>query len=67
MRKSVKLIPYTIEIKKICVIPKVFPYDSQIQAMKLTKSKILEIIRRKNDGWTTYQMKNLGINAKVSY
>lgn len=25
--------------------------------MKLTKSKILEIIRRKNEGWTTYQLK----------
>jgi putative transposase len=25
--------------------------------MKLTKSKILEILRRKNDGWTTYQIK----------
>ena len=25
--------------------------------MKLTKSKILEILRRKNEGWTTYQIK----------
>lgn len=41
----------------MCVIPKVFPYDSQLQAMKLTKSRILVIIRRKNEGWTTYQIK----------
>ncbi len=33
--------------------------------MKLTKSKILEIIRRKNDGWTTYQVKKkFGISIR---
>ena len=48
----------------MCVIPKVFPYDSKIQAMKLTKSKVLEIIRRKNGGWTTYQIKK-GFNISI--
>ena len=42
---------------KNCVIPKVFPYADIIQPMKLTKSKILEIISRKNKGHTTYQIK----------
>jgi putative transposase len=40
-----------------CVIPKVFPYADKNQLMKLTKSKILEIIKRKNCGWSTYKLK----------
>ena len=43
----------------VCVIPKVFPYGEFLGCMKLTKSKILEILRRKNEGWTTYQVKKL--------
>ena len=28
--------------------------------MKLTKGKLLETLRRKNDGWTTYQVRKIG-------
>ena len=28
--------------------------------MKLTKTRILEILRRKNEGWTTYQVRKIG-------
>ena len=33
--------------------------------MKLTKSKLLETLRRKNDGWTTYQVRKIaGISVR---
>ena len=47
----------------ICVIRKLFPYGESIPCMKLTKSKLLETIRRKNDGWTTYQARKI---ARIS-
>ena len=48
-----------------CVIPKVFPYGELIQCMKLTKGKLMETIRRKNDGWTTYQVRKVaGISVR---
>jgi len=49
----------------LCVIPKLFPYDKFIGVMKLTKSKLIETIRRKNDGWTTYQARKIaGISIR---
>lgn len=44
----------------ICVIQKLFPYGEFISSMKLTKSKIIETLRRKNEGWTTYQARKIG-------
>ena len=33
--------------------------------MKLTRPKLIEIIRRKNDGWTTYQVRKIaGISIR---
>ena len=50
---------------KTCVIPKLFPYGEIIQCMKLTKGKLMETIRRKNDGWTTYQARKIaGISIR---
>jgi len=46
-----------------CVIPKLFPYGEFHYGMKLTKTKLVETIRRKNDGWTTYQARKI---AKIS-
>ncbi len=46
-----------------CVIPKLFPYGEFSSCMKLTKGKLMETIRRKNDGWTTYQARKI---AKIS-
>ena len=45
---------------ELCVIPKVFPYGEFLEYMKLTKTKVLEIIRRKNEGMTTYQARKIG-------
>jgi transposase InsO family protein len=45
--------------KKICVIPKLFPYGEFYQSMKFTQGKLMETIRRKNDGWTTYQARKI--------
>jgi len=42
-----------------CVIPKLFPYDEFLQRMKLTRGKLIETIRRKNEGWTTYQARKI--------
>jgi len=44
---------------KICVIQKLFPYGELNQCMKLTKNKLLETLRRKNEGWTTYQVRKI--------
>src|SRR3989344_3120745 len=49
--------------QKKCSIPKLFPYGEFIPCMKLTKTKLLETIRRKNDGWTTYQTRK---TARIS-
>ena len=40
-------------LKSECVIQKLFPYDKFPYGMKLTKGKLIETIRRKNQGWTT--------------
>ena len=45
-------------IKK-CVIQKLFPYDKFLVSMKLTQGKLIETIRRKNQGWTTYQARKI--------
>jgi len=42
-----------------CVIPKLFPYGEFLPCMKLTRGKLLETIRRKNAGWTTYQARKI--------
>ena len=48
-----------------CVIPKLFPYGEFIPCMKLTRPKLLETIRRKNEGWTTYQARKIaGISIR---
>ena len=48
-----------------CVIRKLFPFDELNPCMKLTKSKLLETLRRKNDGWTTYQVRKIaGISVR---
>ena len=39
----------------MCTIPKVFSYDKICLVMKLNKSKVIELIRLKNNGSTTYQ------------
>jgi len=47
------------------VIQKLFPYGELSQEIKFTRNTLLEIIRRKNDGWTTYQAcKIAGINIR---
>ena len=49
----------------MCVIRKLFPYGELISSMKLTKGKLLETLRRKNDGWTTYQVRKIaGISIR---
>ena len=49
----------------VCVIPKLFPYGEFLSYMKLTKGKIMETIRRKNEGWTTYQARKIaGISVR---
>ena len=48
-----------------CVIPKLFPYDEFLLSMKLNRSKLIETIRRKNEGWTTYQTRKIaGISIR---
>ena len=47
----------------MCLIPKLFPYGEFLGSMKLTRGKLLETIRRKNEGWTTYQARKI---ARVS-
>lgn len=48
-----------------CVIQKLFPYDKNLVGMKLTRNKIIETIRRKNQGWTTYQARKIaGISLR---
>ncbi len=42
-----------------CVILKLFPYDKFLGVMKITRPKLIEIIRRKNEGWTTYQARKI--------
>src|SRR3989338_9864148 len=49
----------------VCVIPKLFPFESFNWFMKLTKGKLLETIRRKNEGWTTYQTRKVaGVSVR---
>lgn len=49
----------------LCVIPKLFPYGEFLPFMKLTKNKLLETLRRKNEGWTTYQARKIaGISIR---
>ena len=48
-----------------CVIPKLFPYDTFVGNMKLTRSKLIETIRLKNEGITTYQARKVaGISIR---
>src|SRR3989338_11431611 len=48
-----------------CVIQKLFPYDKFLWDMKLTRNKLVETIRKKNQGWTTYQArKKAGISVR---
>ena len=50
---------------RACVIQKLFPYGEFIPCMKLTKTKLLETLRRKNDCWTTYQVRKIaGISIR---
>ena len=54
-----------LDYKGFCVIQKLFPYGEFIPDMKLTKAKLLDTIRRKNDGWTTYQARKIaGISIR---
>src|SRR3989344_8833306 len=49
----------------ICVIQKLFPYDKFLVSMKLTQGKLIETIRKKNQGWTTYQARKIaGISIR---
>ena len=43
----------------MCLIPKLFPYGEFLWSMKLTRGKLLETIRRKNEGWTMYQARKI--------
>lgn len=43
----------------MCSIRKVFPDDKISWVMKLDKAKIVEIIRRRNDGWSTNHIRKL--------
>jgi len=52
-------------MEKTCVIPKVFLNDNFIHCMKLSKPKVLEIIRMKNEGITSYQVRKVaGISVR---
>src|SRR3989338_7171569 len=54
-----------LEYRVVCVIHKLFPYDKLIVSMKLTRGKLLETLRRKNQGWTTYQARKIaGISIR---
>ncbi|MFH0870792.1 MAG: hypothetical protein V1866_07095, partial [archaeon] len=44
---------------EICVIPKVFPYGRFVECMKFTQKTLLETVRCKNNGWTTYQARKI--------
>lgn len=48
-----------------CSIPKLFPYGEFAVIMKLTRGKLMETVRRKNEGWTTYQARKIaGISVR---
>ena len=48
-----------------CVIQKLFPFDRNIASMKLTRGKLIETLRKKNQGWTTYQARKIaGISKR---
>ena len=48
-----------------CVIQKLFPYDKFLYSMKLTQGKLIETIRKKDQGWTTYQARKIaGISIR---
>ena len=46
-----------------CFIQKLFPYGEFIPDMKLSKAKLTETLRKKNQGWTTYQARKI---ARIS-
>jgi putative transposase len=49
----------------MCVIPKLFPYGEFLESMKLTRGKLMETLRAKNQGWTTYQARKIaGISVR---
>ncbi len=63
--KLPRLLTITDTNSKNCVIRKLFPYGELNQSMKLTRNKLLETLRRKNDGWTTYQARKIaGISIR---
>jgi putative transposase len=45
--------------KTECSIPKLFPYGEEYRLMKLTRGKLLETLRLKNEGYTTYQARKV--------
>ena len=53
----------SIENIRESLIPKLFPYGEFLPDIKLTRAKLMETIRRKNEGWTTYQARKI---AKIS-
>ena len=46
-------------LTSLCVIPKLFPYGGFPGCMKFTRTTLLETLRVKNDGWTTYQARKI--------
>lgn len=49
----------------MCTIPKIFSDDKICWVMKLNKSKILEILRLKNQEWTSYKIrKKIGVSEQ---
>ena len=52
-------------VYKKCFIQKLFPYGEFLPDMKLTKHKLIETLRKKNLGWTTYQARKIaGISIR---
>ena len=49
----------------MCIIPKLFPLGEFLGSMKLTRAKLIETIRKKNMGWTSYQARKIaGISVR---
>jgi putative transposase len=49
----------------MCSIPKLFHKDRIIQVMKLTKSKLVETLRKKEEGVTSYQVRKIaGVSVR---
>ena len=51
-----------------CLIPKLFHKDNIIVSMKFTKSKVVETLRKLNNGKTVYQARKLaGVSVRRVY